>query len=137
LTLTFPPNGINFGCHAGTTCVLDFQPVYNASTGQVKDTSKEGVAADRTLTGGGCQLANGQQGNYLCPVKGMLGLCQAMLKNGAVSSCGALVPSVVDEILKRGHCTGNNADYVCPHDMMGLCGVYLKNQEILSCTQAK
>jgi hypothetical protein len=30
----------------------------------------------------------------------MLGLCQAMLKNGAVSSCGPLVPSVVDEILR-------------------------------------
>jgi len=137
LTVDFPPNGIDFGCHAGTTCVLDFQPVYNASTGQDTNIKKEEDAADRTLTGGGCQHVNGQEGSYLCPVKGMLGLCQAMLKNGAVSSCGPLVPTVVDEILKRGHCSDNNADYVCPHDMMGLCGVYLKNQEILSCTQSK
>ena len=137
LTVDFPPNGVDFGFHAGTTCVLDFQPLYNASTGQDTNMKKEEDAADRTLQGGGCQRVNNQEGNYLCPVKGMLGLCQAMLKNGAVSSCGPLVPTVVDEILKRGHCTGNNADYACPHDMMGLCGVYLKNQEILSCTQAK
>ncbi len=137
LTLDFPPNGIDFGCHAGTTCVIDFQPVYDASTGQAKDMSKESAAADRTLTGGGCQRVNNQEGNYLCPVKGMLGLCQAMLKNGAVSSCGPLVPNVVDEILKRGHCTDGDANYVCPKDMIGLCGVYLKNQEILSCKQAK
>jgi len=137
LTLDFPPNGIDFGCHAGTTCVLDFQPVYNARTGQDVDMKKTEDAADRTLTGGGCQRVNGLEGNYLCPVKGMLGLCQAMLKNGAVSSCGPLVPTVVDDILKRGHCTGNNAAYICPRDMMGLCGVYLKNQEILSCKQAK
>jgi hypothetical protein len=137
LTLAFPPNGIDFGCHAGTTCVLDFQPVYNASTGQDKDMKKEEDAADNTLTDSGCQRVNGQEEHYLCPVKGILGLCQAMLKNGAVLSCGPLVPTVVDEILKRGHCTGNNANYVCPHDMVGLCGVYLKNREILSCTQAK
>jgi len=137
LTVDFPPNGIDFGCHAGTTCVLDFQPVYNASTGQDTNIKKEEDVADKTLTDSGCQRVNGQEGNYLCPVKGMLGLCQAMLKNNAVLSCAPLVPNVVDEILKRGHCTGNNADYLCPKDMMGLCGVYLKNQEILSCTQAK
>jgi hypothetical protein len=117
--------------------VLDFQPVYNASTGQDTNIKKEEDVADKTLTDSGCQRVNGQEGNYLCPVKGMLGLCQAMLKNNAALSCAPLVPNVVDEILKRGHCTGNNANYLCPKDMMGLCGVYLKNQEILSCTQAK
>lgn len=67
----------------------------------------------------------------------MLGLCEAMLKNGAVASCGALVQGVVDEILKRGHCTGSEGAYVCPSGMMGLCNDYLKNQEILSCKLAK
>jgi hypothetical protein len=118
---------------------MDFTEVYDASTGQVRDVSKEADVADRTLTGGGCQLVgtrtSGQPGKYLCPVKGMLGLCQAMLKNDAVASCGALVPNVVDEILKRGHCTSSDGAYVCPGDMMGLCDVYLKNQEILSCKQ--
>ncbi len=141
LAVDLPPNGIDFGCHAGTTCVIDFTEVYNASTGEVKDIAKEADVADRTLTGGGCQVlgvrSSGEPGKYLCPVKGMLGLCQAMLKNEAVSSCGALVPNVVDEILKRGHCTSHDGAYVCPKDMVGLCDVYLKNQEIVSCTQAK
>ncbi|HXX00357.1 MAG TPA: hypothetical protein VEJ00_04010 [Candidatus Acidoferrales bacterium] len=137
LTVDLPPGGQDFSCHAGTTCVLDFQPVYNASTGQDKNMKQEMDVADRTLTSSGCQRVNNQEGNYLCPVKGMLGLCKAMLSNGAVTSCGPLVPNVVDEILKRGHCTDGDANYVCPSGMMGLCNDYLKNQEILSCTQAK
>ena len=32
------------------------------------------------------------EGNYLCPVNGMLGLCNTMMKNSAVLSCGALSP---------------------------------------------
>jgi hypothetical protein len=52
-----------------------------------------------------------------------------------VESCGALVQSVVDQILKRGHGTGSGGEYVCPQDMMGLCNLYLKNQETLSCTR--
>ncbi len=60
-----------------------------------------------------------------------------MLKNDAVSSCGALVPNAVDEILKRRHCTGNDGAYACTKDMMDLCDAYLKNQEILSCKRAK
>ena len=137
LTVDLPPNGIDFGCHAGTTCLLDFQNVFNPSTGQVNNVSQEEATADRILTQSGCQRVNNQEGNYQCPVKGMLGLCQAMLKNGAVASCSALVPAVVDDILKRGKCTSNNGAYTCPQPMMGLCQVYLKNQEILSCTQAK
>jgi hypothetical protein len=73
LAISLPPGGMNFSCHAGTTCVNDFQPVYNTSTGQVQDLSKEVDVADRTLTQGGCQR-NGAEGNYLCPVNGMLGL---------------------------------------------------------------
>lgn len=137
LAVDLPPNGIDFGCHAGTTCVIDFEPVYNPSTGQIGDTRKQRDAADRTLLGGGCQRVNGQEGNYLCPVKGMLALCKAMISNNAVSSCGALVPTVVDQILKRGKCMGNEGEYTCPQGMMGLCNLYVKNQEILSCKAAK
>ena len=132
LAVDLPPHGVDFGCHAGTTCVMDFQPVYSPSTGQVRDMTKEIAAADRTLTGGGCQR-NGPIGHYLCPVKGMLPLCKDMLKNGAVQSCDALVPTSTDQILKRGHCTGENGNYACPKDMIGLCEVYLKNEVILSC----
>jgi hypothetical protein len=136
LAISLPPGGMNFSCHAGTTCVMDFQPVYNASTGQVNDMSKERDVADRTLTGGGCQR-NGSEGNYLCPVNGMLGLCNAMLKNSAVLSCGALIPTSTDQILRRGECTedGQSGTFECPSGMMGLCQLYVKNKVVVSCRQ--
>jgi hypothetical protein len=136
LAISLPPGGMNFSCHAGTTCVMDFQPVYNASTGSVQDMSKERDVADRTLVGGGCQR-NGSEGNYLCPVNGMLGLCQTMMKNSAVLSCGALIPTSTDQILRRGGCSeeGDSGTYQCPSSMMGLCGLYVKNQVVLSCKQ--
>jgi hypothetical protein len=136
LAISLPPGGMNFSCHAGTTCVMDFEPVYNAATGQVADMSKERDVADRTLTGGGCQR-NGAEGNYLCPVNGMLGLCQTMMKNSAVLSCGALIPTSTDQILRRGGCSedGQTGTYECPSSMMGLCGLYVKNQVVLSCKQ--
>ncbi len=136
LAISLPPGGMNFSCHAGTTCVIDFQPVYNAATGQVQDMSKERDVADRTLTGGGCQR-NGSEGNYLCPVNGMLGLCNAMLKNSAVLSCGALVPTSTEQILGREGCTqdDHSGTYECPSSMMGLCQLYVKNKVLVSCRQ--
>jgi hypothetical protein len=180
LAVNLPPNGIDFGCHAGTTCVLDFRPEFEAGvTGglraqllgegctvqgsQMSCTKiqgyqacqnavrsnellgvqscveggmlpKEEDAADRTLTGGGCQRNQGREGDYLCPVKGMLGLCNTMLTNGAVASCSALVPIQVDQILKRGGCRSDSTGaYSCPNGMIGLCNLYVKNQEILAC----
>jgi hypothetical protein len=98
--------------------------------------SKERDVADRTLTGGGCQR-NGAEGNYLCPVNGMLGLCNAMLKNSAVLSCGALIPTSTDQILRRGGCTedGQSGVFACPSSMMGLCQLYVKNKVVASCRQ--
>ncbi len=183
LAVNLPPNGIDFGCHAGTTCVLDFRPefeagvtsglrqqllskgctiqgsmmtcqgiqTYQACESAVKSNSLLGIqtcnsgnlqriedAADRTLTGGACVRNQGREGEYLCPVKGMLNLCNTMLSNGAVASCAALVPIQVDQILKRGGCRddqGQAGVYMCPSGMIGLCNLYLKNQEILSCKQ--
>jgi hypothetical protein len=66
----------------------------------------------------------------------MLNLCNTMLNNGAVATCGALVPTQVDQILTRGKCRndeGQTGAYTCPAGMMGLCNLYVKNQEILSC----
>lgn len=148
LAVDLPPHGIDFGCHAGTTCVMDFAEVYNASTGEVSNMTKEADAADKTLThdgrgtqDGACELLgtrlSGEAGKYLCPIKGgMLGLCQAMLKTGSVASCGVYVPPQVDKALKyKAYCSGENGEYVCQKDMMALCNTYLKNQEILSCKQ--
>jgi hypothetical protein len=135
LAISLPPGGMNFSCHAGTTCVVDFQPVYNAASGQVVDMSKERDVADRTLVGGGCHQ-NPSKGNYLCPVNGMLGLCNTMMKNGAVLRCGALITTVVDQILRRGcNQEGQTGIYECPSGMMGLCQLYVKNQEVVSCKQ--
>ncbi len=137
LSITLPPNGIDFSCHAGTTCVLDFQTAYNPGTGQVagngQDVTRGRQVAYNTLTGGGCTADSEQQSDFLCPLKGMYGLCETMLKNGAVASCGALVLPVVDHILKNGHCTGSAGNYGCPSGMMGLCQTYIKNQQVLSC----
>jgi hypothetical protein len=181
LAVDLPPNGIDFGCHAGTTCVLDFRPEFDAgvTSGLKQQLLSEGCSiqgsmmtclkiqgyqacqnavransllgvqscteggmlpkevdtADRTLTGGGCQRNQGRISDYLCPVKGMLNLCNTMMNNGAVLNCGALVPVQVDQILTRGKCriSGEPGNYVCPAGMMGLCDLYIKNQEILSC----
>jgi hypothetical protein len=178
LAVDLPPHGADFSCHAGTTCVLDFQPEREAHSGVREDLEKQGCttrgsemtctklqtyyacedavkqhtmlgiqscngslalkeeeSADRTLTGGGCQRNNGRIGNYLCPLKGMLGLCKTMLSNGAVLSCEVLVPTSTDQILRREGCTGEGGVYVCPSGMMGLCNDYAKNGVILSCKQ--
>jgi hypothetical protein len=67
----------------------------------------------------------------------MLGLCQTMMNNGAVATCGVLVPTSTDQILKRGGCRdgGQSGIYSCPAAMMGLCNLYVKNQVVLSCKQ--
>jgi hypothetical protein len=182
LAVDLPPNGIDFSCHAGTTCVLDFQPEHEAglSSGLLAQLAAEGctrqgstmncttlqgyqacqsavtsnsllgvqtcnpgmalsvaAAADRTLLGGGCQRNGGRSGEYLCPMQGgMLNLCTTMLKNGAVLSCGILVPASTDEILKRGGCVadpGKPGNYSCPASMLGLCQLYVKNGVLLAC----
>lgn len=87
-------------------------------------------------TGGGCKQ-NPSEGNYLCPVNGMLGLCQTMIKNSAVLSCGAFIPTSTDQIPRRRGCSedGQNGTYECPPGMMGLCQLYVKNKVVLSCKQ--
>ena len=96
---------------------------------------EEEQTADRTLTGGSCVRNGGRIGDYLCPINGMLGLCNTMLNNGAVLSCGPLVPPQVDQILKRGGCNDNSAPaaYACPAGMLALCQQYVKNKVVLSC----
>jgi hypothetical protein len=192
LAVNLPPNGIDFGCHAGTTCVIEFEPEHQAgmegglltrleSEGCTKQGNimnctklqgyndcvnivnahsllgvescnsgmlpKEEEAADRTLTQCAtcpademCTRNNGKIGEYLCPLKGNMGnLCQLMLKNGSILSCGVLVPTPTDQILKRGGCNDNaqSGAFVCPSGMMGLCQQYVKNHVILSCQQGR
>jgi len=142
LAINLPPGGIDFSCHEGTTCVLDFATTYNPGTGAVsgtggRDVTKERQAAYDMLTRNQLCSVDSQQGaDYRCPVKGgMYVLCETFLKNGAVSSCTAIVVKSVDDMLRHGHCTGGNANYACPKDMVALCDTFLKNQEVLSCKQ--
>ena len=192
LAVNLPPSGIDFGCHAGTTCVIEFEPEHQAgmeggllsrleSEGCTKQGStmkctklvgyydcenvvnahsllgvqscdpnggmllKEEESADRTLTQCDkcpademCTRNNGKIGEYLCPLKGnMKDLCQVMLKNGSVLSCGVLVPNPADQILKRGGCSENTETgvFACPSGMMGLCEQYVKNHVVLTCQQ--
>jgi hypothetical protein len=194
LAVNLPPNGIDFGCHAGTTCAIEFEPEHQAgmeggllsklqSEGCTKQGSamnctklqgyddclnivsahtllgvqscnpgmvlKEEDTADRELTGAGCakcnpaqmcQRNNGRIGEYLCPLQGnMMDLCQLTLKNGAILSCGVLVPTSADQILKRGNCSenGETGAYACPSGMMGLCQLYVKNHVVASCEQER
>ena len=67
---------------------------------------------------------------------GVTGRAQNSLP-GSLLADNAHLPTSTDEILKRGHCTGDNGVYVCPNDMMGLCNLYLKNEVILSCKLGK
>ena len=62
------------------------------SQSTVAATVRTASSADKTLTDSGCQRVDNEEGNYLCPVKGMLGLCQTMLKNNAVLSCALWFP---------------------------------------------
>ena len=181
LGITIPSGGIDFGCHAGTTCALDFQPEHQAgmTNGLLAQLAAEGCTrkgntmdcttlqglqacqnavransilgvqscnpgnvlveentADRTLLGGGCQR-DGAMGNYLCSGEnGMLNMCNTILKNGFILSCGYLVPSSTNQILLRGGCSakpGTPGNYACPTGMLGLCQLYVKNRVIASC----
>jgi hypothetical protein len=200
LAVDLPPGGIDFGCHAGTTCVRDFQPkegIQSSAQGGVKQQllsegctvdgnkmicgkiqtyqacqnamnvnalpgiktcdpgmlPKEEDAADRTLTGGGCERTGGAGifctpafcHNYLCPV-GMLGLCNDILKNGVVLSCDVLVPPAVDLELKKAGCDCGGVsgkiilaclpgNYYCSPGGMAKCNQEVKEQHILSCKQ--
>jgi hypothetical protein len=200
LAVDLPPGGIDFGCHAGTTCVRDFQPkegIQSSAQGGVKQqllsegctvdgnkmicgkiqtyqacqnamnvnalpeikTCDPGMlpkveeSADRTLTGGGCERTGGAGifctpafcHNYLCPV-GMLGLCNDILKNGAVLSCDVLVPPAIDLELKKAGCDCGGVsgkvilsclpgNYYCSPGGMAKCNQEVKEQHILSCKQ--
>ena len=119
LAISLPPGGMNFSCHAGTTCVIDFQPVYNAATGQVQDMSKERDVADRTLTGGGKCQPNGRGRELSLPRGRNARASVSDASNSAVLSCGALIPTSTDQILRRGGCTEEgqrNASVPVRHD---------------------
>ena len=142
LAVDLPPGGIDFGCHAGTTCVRDFQPKEGIQT------SAQGGAKQQLLSEG-CTA----RGNVMTCEKIMtIQECQNALNVNAlpgIKSCdmGMLLKleDTANRTLTSGGCQNRpgivqfmgiiiDHDYLCPVGMLGLCNDILKNGVISSCT---
>lgn len=130
LSVDLPPNGIDFGCHAGTTCVP----------------SGTSSRHDRRIASGagGTRLQQGRQHDGLHEVAGLPGLpgCGEQAQLLRVQSCG---PGIVlkeeqsaDKTLTGGKCErkgGKIGEYLCPIQggMLALCNTMLNNGAVLRC----
>lgn len=142
IAVDLPPGGIDFGCHAGTTCVRDFQPKEGIQS------SAQGGAKQQLLSEG-CTA----RGNVMTCEKIMtIQTCQNALNANAlpgIKSCdmGMLLKleDTANRTLTGGGCQNRpglvrfmgliiDHDYLCPVGMLGLCNVILKNGVITSCT---
>ena len=143
LAVDLPPGGIDFGCHAGTTCVRDFQPEAG------KESSSTGGATQQLL-GEGCTVDGNKM---ICGRLQTYQVCQNALKVNALPGIKTCDPGMLpkleetaDRTLAGGGCEriGGGAgifctpafchDYLCPVGMLGLCNDILKNGVISSCT---
>ncbi len=142
LAVDLPPGGIDFGCHAGTTCVRDFQPkegIQSSATGGVK----------QQLLSEGCTV----NGNVMiCGKLQTYQACQNAMNVNALPGIKTCDPGMLpkeeesaDRTLTGGGCerTGGAGifctpafchNYLCPVGMLGLCNLILKNGVISSCT---
>jgi hypothetical protein len=134
LSITLPPNGVEFGCHAGTTCIRDFRPVLDAAA---TSTNLPELAA----------LGCTQHGTEMpCLTLAGYRRCQQVVKQGGllgVQECtmgGMLPKSSVDAdqmLLRNNQCHHNPdaGDYACPVQggMYDLCETFLKNGTVASC----
>jgi hypothetical protein len=141
LAVDLPPGGIDFGCHAGTTCVRDFQPKEGIQS------STQGGAKQQLLSEG-CTV----DGNKLiCGKLQTYQACQNALSANALPGIKSCDPGMLpkeedsaDRTLKGGGCQVSGVgifctpalchDYLCPVGMLGLCNDILKNGVISSCT---
>jgi hypothetical protein len=143
LAVDLPPGGIDFGCHAGTTCVRDFQPeegIKSSSTGGVK----------QQLLSEGCTVDGNKM---ICGKLQTYQACQNAMNVNALPGIKSCDPGMLpkeedsaDRTLAGGGCEriGGGAgifctpafchDYLCPVGMLGLCNDILKNGVISSCT---
>jgi hypothetical protein len=140
IAVDLPPGGIDFGCHAGTTCVRDFQPKEGIETGT------QGGAKQQLLSEG-CTV----DGNKMICGKIMTyQACQNALNANALPGIKTCDPGMLpkeeesaDRTLKGGGCQVSGSffcvpalchDYLCPVGMLGLCNDILRNGVITSCT---
>jgi len=142
LAVDLPPGGIDFGCHAGTTCVRDFQPeegIKSSSTGGVK----------QQLLSEGCTVDGNKM---ICGKLQTYQACQNAMNVNALPGIKSCDPGMLpkeeesaDRTLTGGGCERIGGagifctpafchDYLCPVGMLGLCNDILKNGVISSCT---
>jgi hypothetical protein len=132
LAVDLPPGGMDFSCHAGTTCVLDFEPEHQAGL-------TNGVM--QNLKNLGCV----QQGSaMMCAKLQGYTACQNAVNSHSilgVQSCDGSMAlreeQVADQTLTNGGCTRQNAQigrYYCPaNGMLGLCNTMAGNGAVLNC----
>jgi hypothetical protein len=133
LAVDLPPGGMDFSCHAGTTCVLDFEPEHQAGL-------TNGVM--QTLKNLGCV----QQGSAMsCTKLTGYAACQTAVNSHSilgVQSCDGSFAlreeQVADRTLTGGGCLrqgGQIGRYACAikGGMLGLCMTMANNGSVLSC----
>ena len=131
LAITIPSGGIDFGCHAGTTCVLDFQPEHQAGM-------TNGLLSE--LAAQGCTRV----GNTMdCKTLQGLQTCQNAVKSNSILGVQSCNPgnvlqeeNVADRTLTQGGCQRNGAmgNYFCPlNGIYAMCQAIEKNGFVLSC----
>jgi hypothetical protein len=140
LAVDLPPGGIDFGCHAGTTCVRDFQPkegIQSSAQGGVK----------QQLLSEGCTVDGNKM---ICGKLQTYQACQNAMNVNALPGIKTCDPGMLpkeeesaDRTLTGGGCQRSGSffctpaichDYLCPVGMLGLCDLILKNGVISSCT---
>ncbi len=130
LAVDLPPGGVDFACHAGTTCVLDFQPEHQAAFTN---------ALDQQLQSFGCTK---QGETATCPNGAGYDTCQNGLAGHplGLNQCtgmGQRTGESADRTLTQGGCHANGGigNYLCPGEggMLGLCQTMLDNKAVLSC----
>jgi len=139
LAVDLPPGGMDFGCHAGTTCIRDFQPMEGIKT------SSEGGEKQKLLSEG-CTV----KGNtMICGKIQTYQECQNALPVNALPGIKTCDPGLLpkeeesaDRMLTGGGCERTGSifctpalchNYRCPVGMLGLCNDILKNGVVLSC----
>jgi hypothetical protein len=129
LSIDLPPGGSNFSCHAGTTCVIDFEP---------KRESVSNADAMKKLESEGCT----KQGSQMVCTKGIQGYgdCNfAIFKHYlvGVDRCnGDAIFTPGDKTLVAAGCQRINNEigmYVCPASSFNTCKNLLSAGKVMIC----
>jgi hypothetical protein len=129
LEVDLPPHGVNFACHAGTTCLLEFQPEQEAHSGVREELESQGCTVR------GSEMTCNKLQTY--------NSCEEAVRNHTMLGIQSCNPGLAlkeeataDRTLTGGGCQRNGAigNYLCPiKGMLELCKTMLSNGAVLSC----